>query len=110
MMTRSSVVLCLTGTNSFRNGKAVVVDGHSLSVPALVAAARHNAQIFLNGSTEIRARIQSSRDVIMGKVETAKSVYGVSTGFGGSGKPIMVPPLLSSFLLMPAFCSGYSHA
>lgn len=102
MMTRSSVVLCLTGTNSFRNGKAVVVDGHSLSVPALVAAARHNAQIFLNGSTEIRARIQSSRDVIMGKVETAKSVYGVSTGFGGSGKPDYGPA--SSFWFLTHAC------
>ena len=93
-----SFLLSCHVSRSFRNGKAVVVDGHSLSVPALVAAARHNAQIFLNGSTEIRARIQASRDVIMGKVESAKSVYGVSTGFGGSGKPIMVPPLLFQFL------------
>ncbi|KAI9441665.1 L-Aspartase-like protein [Lactarius indigo] len=69
---------------SYKNGKAVIVDGHSLSVPALVATARHNAQVFLNGSTEIRSRIQTSRDVIVGKVETSKSVYGVSTGFGGS--------------------------
>ncbi|KAH9036145.1 phenylalanine ammonia-lyase [Lactarius pseudohatsudake] len=69
---------------SYKNGKAVVVDGHSLSVPALVATARHNAQVFLNGSTEIRSRIQASRDVIVGKVEASKSVYGVSTGFGGS--------------------------
>ncbi|KAH9174926.1 phenylalanine ammonia-lyase [Lactarius sanguifluus] len=69
---------------SYKNGKAVIVDGHSLSVPALIATARHNAQVFLNGSTEIRSRIQTSRDVIVGKVETSKSVYGVSTGFGGS--------------------------
>ncbi|KAH9046856.1 phenylalanine ammonia-lyase [Lactarius hengduanensis] len=69
---------------SYKNGKAVIVDGHSLSVPALVATARHNAQVFLNGSTEIRSRIQASRDVIVGKVEASKSVYGVSTGFGGS--------------------------
>lgn len=69
---------------SYRNGKAVIVDGHSLSLPALVATARHNSQVFLNGSAEIRARIQTSRNVIVGKVETSKSVYGVSTGFGGS--------------------------
>ncbi|KAH9050941.1 phenylalanine ammonia-lyase [Lactarius deliciosus] len=69
---------------SYKNGKAVVVDGHSLSVPALIATARHNAQVFLNGSTEIRSRIQTSRDVIVGKVAASKSVYGVSTGFGGS--------------------------
>ncbi|KAH9006137.1 phenylalanine ammonia-lyase [Lactarius hatsudake] len=80
----SCAVPCLIVTTLFRNGKAVIVDGHSLSVPALVATARHNAQVFLNGSTEIRSRIQTSRDVIVGKVETSKSVYGVSTGFGGS--------------------------
>ena len=83
-------------TTLFRNGKAVVIDGHSLSVPALVGTARHNTQIVLNGSTEIRARIQASRDVIIGKVETAKSVYGVSTGFGGSGKSDYVAPLLQA--------------
>lgn len=85
------------GHNFFRNGKAVVIDGHSLSVPALIAAARHNAQVSLNGSTEIRARIQTSRGVIMRKVETAKSVYGVSTGFGGSGKPDYGPASSSAF-------------
>ena len=70
---------------TFRRGKSIVIDGHSLSVPALVATARHNIPIVLNGSPEIRARIQKSRDVIVGKVETSQSVYGVSTGFGGSG-------------------------
>jgi hypothetical protein len=73
-------------TSALRRGKSIVVDGHSLSIPALVAAARHNASIVLNGSSEIRARIQKSRDVIVEKVETSQSVYGVSTGFGGSGK------------------------
>lgn len=69
---------------AYKRGKSIVIDGHSLSVPALVATARHSAPIVLNGSPEIRARIQKSRDVIVGKVETSQSVYGVSTGFGGS--------------------------
>jgi hypothetical protein len=72
-------------TSFLRRGKSIVIDGHSLSIPALVAAARHNAPIMLNGSHEIRTRIQKSRDIIMEKVETSQSVYGVSTGFGGSG-------------------------
>jgi hypothetical protein len=71
--------------STLRRGKSIVIDGHSLSVPALVATARHNIPIVLNGSPEIRAQIQKSRDVIVGKVETSQSVYGVSTGFGGSG-------------------------
>ncbi|KAH9956509.1 L-Aspartase-like protein [Russula dissimulans] len=69
---------------AYKHGKSIVIDGHSLSVSALVAVARHNTHILLNGSAEIRARIQKSRDVIVGKVETSQSVYGVSTGFGGS--------------------------
>ncbi|KAI0260178.1 phenylalanine ammonia-lyase [Gloeopeniophorella convolvens] len=68
----------------YKSGKAIVVDGHALSIPALTAAARHNAQVVLNGSVEVKTRIQKSRDVIVGKVEASKSVYGVSTGFGGS--------------------------
>jgi phenylalanine ammonia-lyase len=69
---------------SYKHGEHIVIDGHSLSIPALVAVARHNAQIVLDDSPEIRAGIQKSRDVIVGKVETSQSVYGVSTGFGGS--------------------------
>jgi phenylalanine ammonia-lyase len=100
MMTFSSCVVLFT--TLFRNGKAVIVDGHSLSLPALVATSRHNAQVVLNGSTEIRARIQTSRDVITAKVETSKSVYGVSTGFGGSGKPNYGCPFNFSFMTLPA--------
>ncbi|SRR6266403_1833819 len=69
-----------------RHGEPIVIDGHSLSIAALVAVARHNAQIVLDDSPGIRAGIQKSRDVIVGKVETSQSVYGVSTGFGGSGE------------------------
>jgi hypothetical protein len=81
-------LLCHVASNHpiDRDGNSVVVDGHSLSIPALVAVARHNAQIVLDDSPEVRAGIQKSRDVIVGKVEASQSVYGVSTGFGGSGK------------------------
>ena len=60
----------------------------------MVAVARHNAKIVLDDSPGTRAGIQKSRDVIVGKVETSQSVYGVSTGFGGSG--MSSPPV--SFL------------
>lgn len=84
-MTRPTCITRRLIISTLRRGKSIVIDGHSLSIPALVAAARHNAQIVLNGSPEIRARVQKSRDIIVGKVETSQSVYGVSTGFGGSG-------------------------
>ena len=86
-------LLCHVGSDHpiDRHGNSIVIDGHSLSIPALVAVARHNAQIVLDDSPEIRAGIQKSRDVIVGKVETSQSVYGVSTGFGGSG--MSFPPV-----------------
>jgi phenylalanine ammonia-lyase len=39
----------------------------------------------LKDSPTIKDRIAKSRSVIVDKVEGNKSVYGVSTGFGGSG-------------------------
>jgi hypothetical protein len=98
----TSILICLlrhaaSDHSIDRHGKSIVIDGHSLSIPALVAVARHNAQIVLNDSPEIMAGIQKSRDVIVGKVETSQSVYGVSTGFGGSG---MSSPPVSLFRLV----------
>ncbi|KAI0041343.1 phenylalanine ammonia-lyase [Auriscalpium vulgare] len=69
---------------NYKSGKAVSVDGHNLSIPALTATARWNAQVFLSETPEVKNRIEKSRNVIVGKVESSKSVYGVSTGFGGS--------------------------
>ena len=68
-----------------REGKAVVVDGQNLSIPAVAAAARFAAPVALTESAEVRERVLGSRRVIEGKVSEQRSVYGVSTGFGGSG-------------------------
>ncbi|TFK51112.1 phenylalanine ammonia-lyase [Heliocybe sulcata] len=68
----------------YRNGKAVQLDGHSLSIPAVVAAARYHAPVTLDCSPEVQDRVARSRDVIVAKVKNSASVYGVSTGFGGS--------------------------
>ncbi|EPQ55063.1 phenylalanine ammonium lyase [Gloeophyllum trabeum ATCC 11539] len=68
----------------YRNGKPVKLDGHSLSIPAVVAAARFNSPVTLDYSPEVQDRVAKSRDVIVEKVNGLKSVYGVSTGFGGS--------------------------
>lgn len=63
----------------------MVVDGHTLSIPAVAAAARYQAPVALDQSSEVRQRVQQSRKVIVDKVSSERSVYGVSTGFGGSG-------------------------
>lgn len=71
-----------------RSGTPVVIDGNSLSIPAVTAAARYGAGVNLDDSPEVRNRVQASRQVIVRKVDSEKSVYGVSTGFGGSGKSL----------------------
>jgi len=61
------------------------LDGQSLTVAGVVGAARYSASVALDEAPEIRERMTKSRDVLVGKVEASKSVYGVSTGLGGSG-------------------------
>jgi hypothetical protein len=79
---------CLTHVFFFeyRLGAPVVLDGNSLSIPAVTAAARYGAAVTLDDSPQVRNRVLESRKVIVGKVTAEKSVYGVSTGFGGSGR------------------------
>jgi len=61
------------------------LDGQSLTVAGVVGAARYGASVALDLSPETRERMAKSRDVLVGKVQTNISVYGVSTGLGGSG-------------------------
>lgn len=77
-----------------RNGKPVVVDGQNLSIPAVTAAARYHASVTLNESHSIKAKVAGSRRVIAGKVDSGTSVYGVSTGFGGSADTRTDQPIL----------------
>lgn len=64
----------------------VNVDGQSLSLVAIAAVARHGVSVHTIDHEETTERMQRSRVVIARSVEESKSVYGVSTGFGGSGK------------------------
>ncbi|TRM69124.1 L-Aspartase-like protein [Schizophyllum amplum] len=69
---------------SYKNGKAVVVDGESLSIAAVSATARHGAPVQLSNSRHVRRRVEKSLAVVSDKVDNGISVYGVTTGFGGS--------------------------
>ena len=73
-------------TYPYRNGKSILVNGHNLSIPAVTAAARYNASVTLDDSAGVRERLPQSRSVIVSKIEAGKTVYGVSTGVGGSGE------------------------
>ena len=51
----------------------------------VVGVARYGTSVALDDAPETRERLAKSRSVLVGKVQGAKSVYGVSTGLGGSG-------------------------
>ncbi|KAG5639412.1 hypothetical protein H0H81_002944 [Sphagnurus paluster] len=78
----------------YKSGKPVIVDGQTLSVAAVTAAARYHTRAVLDDSSEIKERVQKSRSVIATKVESGTSVYGLSTGFGGSADTRTDQPLL----------------
>lgn len=69
-----------------RRGKPVLVDGETLTIPGITAVSRYLATSVLDGSLHLRDRVLRSHQVVAEKVENGKSVYGVSTGFGGSGE------------------------
>ncbi|KAH9941936.1 phenylalanine ammonia-lyase [Amylocystis lapponica] len=89
-----------------KSGKAVVVDGHSLTVPAVAAAARYNATVTLDGSAQLKELVRKSRAVIVGKVKSEASVYGVSTGFGGSADTRTNDPITLGHALLQHQQSG----
>ena len=63
----------------------MVIDGNHLSIPEVVAAGRYGVQVVLDESDEVRTRMLKSQKAIDDKLESGRSVYGISTGFGGSG-------------------------
>ncbi|EAU91203.2 phenylalanine ammonium lyase [Coprinopsis cinerea okayama7 len=84
----------------FRNGQPVVVDGHTLTTAGVVAAARFHAKIELDDCHRVKDRIAKSRKVISDKVDSGTSVYGLSTGFGGSADTRTDKPLLLGHALL----------
>ncbi|KAI0827896.1 phenylalanine ammonia-lyase [Trametes gibbosa] len=84
----------------YKKGELVVVDGETLSIPAVTAVARHSAGVILDDSPHIQDRVLKSRQVIADKVKSEKSVYGVSTGFGGSADTRTNDPLTLGHALL----------
>ncbi|OBZ69631.1 Phenylalanine ammonia-lyase [Grifola frondosa] len=85
---------------AYKSGKPVSVDGHTLSIPAVTAVARHSAAVALDDSAQSKERVAKSRRVIVHKVDCETSVYGVSTGFGGSADTRTNDPLALGHALL----------
>ena len=72
-------------TQQYATGKPVVLNGQSLTLPALAYAARRpRTRIALSADPAVRSGVEASRAVIQSKVDRGISIYGVTTGYGGS--------------------------
>ncbi|KAJ7770141.1 phenylalanine ammonium lyase [Mycena maculata] len=86
---------------SYRYPLPVHVDGKTLSISAVTAAARHvGVDVQLSNDSTVKARVLKSRVVITDKVEKGTSVYGLSTGFGGSADTRTDKPILLGHALL----------
>ncbi|PPQ97378.1 hypothetical protein CVT26_006612 [Gymnopilus dilepis] len=78
----------------------VKVDGCSLTTSAVVAAARHSASVRLDDTQKIKEQVDKSRQVVVDKVASGASIYGLSTGFGGSADTRTDKPLALGHALL----------
>ncbi|KAJ7188147.1 L-Aspartase-like protein [Mycena filopes] len=90
------------------NGTRVVqVDGKTLSISAVTAAARDvSVEVQLSNDAAVKERVAKSRAVITDKVDKGTSVYGLSTGFGGSADTRTDQPILLGHALLQHQHSG----
>jgi len=63
---------------------AIIVDGYSLTIPALVAAARYRVAPALDNSKQVKKRIEDAVNSLAKRLQSGESLYGINTGFGGS--------------------------
>ena len=69
--------------------KPVVLDGHSLSIADVVAVARSNASVVLDGKA--LEAVKKSRQTVEAAVQRGQTIYGVNTGFGKLAH-VKIPP------------------
>jgi phenylalanine ammonia-lyase len=76
------------------------VDGKTISIAAVTAASRYHASVQLDHSSQVKERVDKSRRAIKDKVNNGISIYGVSTGFGGSADTRTDSPLILGHALL----------
>ncbi|KAJ3878170.1 L-Aspartase-like protein [Lentinula edodes] len=89
-----------TELEDYKCGKYVTVDGKTLSIAAIVAASRQGTSVQLDQSPRTKEKVDQSRKTIADKVDNGISVYGVSTGFGGSADTRTDSPLALGHALL----------
>ena len=86
--------------------KQVVLDGHSLTLPQLVAVARFGAEVALDPGA--RQAMERSRAMAQQLADSGRAAYGITTGFGDFAN-VAVPEEMSSQLstnLILSHCTG----
>src|SRR6266511_3074961 len=89
--------------------KTVTLDGHSLTIPDVVAVARRHASVALDPAA-LRA-VAASRRVVEEAVAGGRTIYGVNTGFGKLAH-VRIPPEQARQLqlnLIRTHASGVGH-
>ncbi|PGH27928.1 phenylalanine ammonia-lyase [Polytolypa hystricis UAMH7299] len=80
-----SVISSLLELEDYKRGvKRVILDGNSLDLAAVTAVARYGVLPTLTRKNEILATVVRSVNVLHESLAQGKSIYGVTTGFGGS--------------------------
>jgi histidine ammonia-lyase len=64
--------------------RKVTIGEAAVSLPGIIAVARHGAAVALSGGAAFRKRLERSRRLLREAIEADIPVYGVTTGFGKS--------------------------
>ncbi|KAI7971149.1 hypothetical protein EIK77_002349 [Talaromyces pinophilus] len=64
--------------------KPVIIDGQSLTITGVVAAALYGKHVAVTDDPAILDRVQQSVNILDSELKNGHTVYGVTTGFGGS--------------------------
>ncbi|KAK7473078.1 Protein pal1, variant 2 [Stygiomarasmius scandens] len=71
-----------------------------MSIAAVTAASRYSAAVQLDRSSQVKERVDKGSMLIKDKVDNGISIYGVSTGFGGSADTRTDSPLILGHALL----------
>ncbi|KAL8747489.1 MAG: hypothetical protein Q9190_000656 [Brigantiaea leucoxantha] len=73
-----------TKIDHLRQSKVVTIDGESLDIASVVAVSRYGVLSEIEQSGTCAARVRASVDVLDNHLADGRTIYGVTTGFGGS--------------------------
>ena len=95
VMRGEPMTVVLDETLSNQAGISLVLDGHSLKIEDVAAAARHRQPIQLH--PDAVARIDKCRSLLERKIRAGEIMYGVNTGIGELADVVLTPEQVQKF-------------